>query len=184
MRVPPSLSRWFAMGEQSCYSISQQLTAMVVTWWRILGAAFSYDTMVFPMVVLKWQGDTVVITRLACGGWGDFGNGSGRRNGSAAESLVTALAPCCVMHWETLQNSFSREAIPTFQKLCICSSLHCSPHHHKSSHTCWIYTTLLANNTWSLVTLPPHRQDIVCNWVFKIWESEDSIKQVQRTFSC
>lgn len=39
MRVPPSLSRWFAMGEQSCYSISQQLTAMVVTWWRILGAA-------------------------------------------------------------------------------------------------------------------------------------------------
>lgn len=116
MRVPPGLSRWFSMGEQSCYSISQQLTAMVVTWWRILGAAFSYDTMVFPMVVFKWRGDTVVITRLACGGWGDFGNGSGRRNGSAAESLVTALAPCCIMHWETLQNSFSREAIPNISE--------------------------------------------------------------------
>lgn len=33
------------------------------------------------------------------------------------------------------------------------------------------HKTLLANHTWSLTSLPPHRELVVCKWVFKIKEN-------------
>ncbi|XP_058775746.1 uncharacterized mitochondrial protein AtMg00820-like [Vicia villosa] len=35
------------------------------------------------------------------------------------------------------------------------------------------YTALVANQTWSLTTLPPHRQAVGCKWVFKVKENLD-----------
>jgi len=35
------------------------------------------------------------------------------------------------------------------------------------------FTALQANNTWSLVPLPPNREPIGCKWVFRIKENSD-----------
>lgn len=35
------------------------------------------------------------------------------------------------------------------------------------------YEALLANNTWTLVPLPPHRKPIGCKWVFRTQGNPD-----------
>lgn len=35
------------------------------------------------------------------------------------------------------------------------------------------YKALMANGTWSLVNLPPHRKPIGCKWVFRVKENPD-----------
>lgn len=35
------------------------------------------------------------------------------------------------------------------------------------------YEALLANRTWSLTPLPPHRKPVGCKWVFKLKENPD-----------
>jgi histone deacetylase 1/2 len=35
------------------------------------------------------------------------------------------------------------------------------------------YHALMANNTWSLVPLPPHKKAIGCKWVFRVKENPD-----------
>jgi histone deacetylase 1/2 len=35
------------------------------------------------------------------------------------------------------------------------------------------YTTLMKNNTWSLVPLPPHKKAIGCKWLFRVKENPD-----------